>query len=382
MTALMTALRLPQILAVLIALAASASLASAQGSGQGGGQAVPVTATAVTRRDVPVFARGIGTVDASQTVVVRARVDGTLDQVLFTEGQEVQAGDVLAVIDPRPYKAALDQAVARKLANEAQLAAARSDLQRYVELSQSQAASRQRLETARASALQFEAAVRGDDAAIAIAALNLAFTQVTSPISGRVGLRAVDAGNLIRGSDTAGTGIATVSQTRPISVLFTLPQALLPRVRAAMGRGELPVVAVGADGRERLAEGRLLTIDNAVDAATGTIRLKASFPNESGALWPGAFVNVRLQLDVLRDAVTVPSGAVQRGAAGTFVFLVKPDGTAAAQPVEVAQSEDGIAVIARGLEGAERVVLSGHSRLANGVRVAATDSPPAPPPAS
>lgn len=380
MTALMTALRLPQLLAVLIVLAASALSASAQGGqggSQGGGQAVPVTATAATRRDVPVFARGIGTVDASQTVVVRARVDGTLDQVLFTEGQEVQAGDVLAVIDPRPYKAALDQAVARKLANEAQLAAARSDLQRYVELSQSQAASRQRLETARAAALQYEAAVRGDDAAIAIAALNLAFTQVTSPISGRVGLRAVDAGNLIRGSDTAGAGIATVSQTRPISVLFTLPQGLLPRVRAAMGRGELPVAAVGADGRERLAEGRLLTIDNAVDAATGTIRLKATFPNESGALWPGAFVNVRLQLDVLRDAVTVPSGAVQRGAAGTFVFLVKPDGTAAAQPVEVAQSEDGVAVIARGLEGAERVVLSGHSRLANGVRVAATDTPPA-----
>ena len=378
--------RLPHLLPILIAtiLLACAGLppsARAQGA-QAGGQPVPVTAAAATRRDVPVFARGIGTVEASQTVVVRARVDGTLDQVLFTEGQDVQAGDVLAVIDPRPYKAALDQAIARKLANEAQLTAARADLQRYVDLSQSQAASRQRLEAARATALQFEAAVQGDDAAIAVAGLNLAFTQVASPSAGRVGLRGVDAGNLIRGSDTSGTGLVTVSQTRPISVLFTLPQGLLPRVRAAMRGGDLPVSALGQDGRERLAEGRLLTLDNAVDAATGTIRLKASFPNETGALWPGAFVNVLLRLDVLRDAVTVPSGAVQRGAAGTFVFVVKPDGTAAAQPVEVAQSEDGVAVIARGLEGSERVVLSGHSRLANGVRVAATDPPPAPPPAS
>ena len=367
--------RLLQLLVALIALTAPVSPALAQGS-QAGGQAVPVTVAAAPRRDLPVIARGIGTVEASQTVVVRARVDGTLDQVLFTEGQDVQAGDVLAVIDPRPYKAALDQAVARKLANEAQLAAARSDLQRYVELSQSQAASRQRLEAARASALQFEAAVRGDDAAIAVAGLNLAFTQVTSPIAGRVGLRGIDAGNLIRGSDTAGAGIVTVSQTRPISVLFTLPQSLLPRLRAAMGRGTLPASAVSPDGKERLAEGTLLTLDNAVDAATGTIRLKASFPNESGALWPGLFVNVNLQLDVLRGAVTVPAGAVQRGVAGTFVYVVKPDGTAAAQPVEVAQSEDGVAVVARGLDGAERVVLSGHSRLANGVRVNATEAPP------
>ena len=358
--------RLLRLLVVLIAGAAQAPTVWAQG-----GQAVPVTVAPAVRQDVPVFARGIGTVEASQTVVVRARVDGTLDQVLFTEGQDVQAGDVLAVIDPRPYKAALDQAVARKLANEAQLAAAQSDLQRYVDLSQSQAASRQRLEAARATALQFEAAVRGDDAAIAVAGLNLAFTQVTSPIAGRVGLRGIDAGNLIRGADTAGAGIVTVSQTRPISVLFTLPQGLLPRLQAAMRRGVLPAVAVSPDGKERLAEGELLTLDNAVEPATGTIKLKATFPNEAGALWPGAFVNVRLQLDLLRDAVTVPAGAVQRGVSGAFVFVVTPDGTAAARPVEVAQSEDGTAVVAQGLDGAERVVLSGQSRLADGVRVTA-----------
>ena len=322
------------------------------------------------------FARGIGTVEASQTVVVRARVDGTLDQVLFTEGQDVRAGDVLAIIDPRPYQAALDQATARKLANDAQLVAARSDLQRYVELSQSQVASRQRLDTARAAAAQLEAAVQGDAAAVAVAALNLAFTRVTSPIAGRVGLRGIDAGNLIRGSDTSGAGIVTVSQMRPISVVFTLPQSVLPRLHPAMRRGALPVIAASSDGREQLDKGVLLTLDSAVDPSSGTIKLKATFPNEEGALWPGAFVTVRLQLDVLRDAATVPPGAIQRGVAGSFVFVVKPDGTAAAQPVEVSQSDNELAVVASGLQGDERVVVSGQSRLANGVQVTATEHAP------
>lgn len=339
--------------------------------------AVPVTVAPVTRRDVPVLARGIGTVEASQTVTVRARVDGTLDRVLFTEGQDVRAGDVLAIIDPRPYQAVLEQALARKLANEAQLAAARADLQRYLDLAQSQAASRQRLETARATAAGAEAAVRGDDAAIAAAGLNVAFTRVTSPISGRVGLRGVDAGNLIRGSDTSGAGIVTVSQIRPISVVFTLPQSVLPRLQQAMRRGALPVFARSSDDGEPLAEGRLLTLDNAVDPATGTIKLKATFENEGGALWPGAFVNVRLQLDTRSGALTVPESAVQRGAGGLFVFVAQPDGTVAVRKVEAEAAEDGAVVIANGLDGTERVVVSGHSRLADGTRVAVADPKPA-----
>lgn len=341
------------------------------------GQGVPVTVTQVVRRDVPVLARGIGTVQAWQTVVVRARVDGTLDKVLFTEGQEVKRGDLLAVIDPRPYQAVLEQALARKMATEAQLTAARLDLTRYTQLAQNQNASVQRVETARAASAQFEAALKGDDAAIATAALNVSFTQLTSPIEGRVGLRQIDPGNIIRGSDSSGAGIVTVSQIRPIAVVFTLPQDLLPKVQAAMRRGALPVLIYSSDDKTKLAEGELLTIDSAIDPATGTIRLKAAAPNLDSALWPGQFVNVRLQLDVRENVPTVPSMAVQRGVAGLYVFVAKQDGTVGMQPVEVEQDDGRMAVVGQGLDGTERVVVAGQSRLNDGARVAATEQKPA-----
>lgn len=358
-----------------VALVALAAQAQAQGGAQGGpgGGAVPVTVATVAKRDVPVLERAVGTVQPLRSVVVRARVDGTLDQVLFTEGQEVEPGDVLAQIDPRPYKAVLDQALARKAASEAQLALARTDLTRTAELAQTGSAPRQRLDLQRAQVLQAEAAVQGDEAAIAAAALNLGFTRIVSPIAGRVGLRQVDPGNLVRASD--GAGIATVTQLQPISAVFTLPQDVLPRVKAAMREGKLSAEAYSSDDRERLAEGELLTFDNAIDSGTGTIRLKASFPNADRALWPGQFVNVRLRLDVREGAPTVPSTAVQRGQDKLYVFVVKPDGTAAVRPVELAQDDGHLAVVRRGLEGGERVVVSGQSRLTDGSRVAASEQP-------
>ena len=352
-----------------------ACLAAAPAFGQTAG--VPVTATAPRRQDVPVVARAIGTVQAFQSVVIRARVDGTLDKVLFTEGQLVKPGEVLAQLDPRPYQAILDQTAAKKAADEAVVASARSDLQRYAELAASQVASRQKLEQIRAGLAQAEAAVRGDDAAIAAAQLNLGFTRITSPVEGRAGLRQVDAGNYIRAADPATTGIVTVAQIHPIALVFTLPQDILPQVQAAMRRAKLPVMAYSSDDRTKLSEGELLTLDSSIDAATGTIKLKAVFANGDDNLWPGQFVNVRMRLDLRGDALTLPSQAVQRGPNGLYVFLVKPDGTASVQLVEVDQDDGQVAVISKGLDGSERVVLAGQSRLSNGTRVSVTDTKPA-----
>ncbi|MGI4955944.1 MAG: efflux RND transporter periplasmic adaptor subunit, partial [Janthinobacterium lividum] len=356
-------------LALLLAVLAAPAMGQTAG--------VPVTTTAPRRQDVPVVARSIGTVQAAQSVVIRARVDGTLDRVLFTEGQLVHPGDVLAQLDPRPYQAILDQAVAKKASDEAGAASTRSDLQRYADLAASQVASRQKLEQIRAAVVQAEAAVRGDDASIAAAALNLGFTRITSPIEGRVGLRQVDAGNFIRAADPATTGIVTVAQIHPVSLVFTLPQDILPQVQAAMRRAKLPVAAYSSDDRTRLSEGELLTLDSSIDAATGTIKLKAVFANADDNLWPGQFVNVRMRLDLRGDALTVPSQAVQRGANGLYVYVIKPDGTALAQTVEVDQDDGTVAVIAKGLDGNERVVLAGQSRLSNGARVSVNDAKPA-----
>lgn len=360
---------------LLAALLPAACLAlSAPASAQGQGGPVPVTVTAPIRQNVPVLARAIGTVQAYQSVNVRARVDGTLDKVLFTEGQTVKPGDLLAQIDPRPYQATLEQARAKQASDEAAAANSRADLQRYAELAQSQVASRQRLDLQRSNLAQAEAALRGSEAAVAAAALNLSYTQITSPIEGRVGLRQVDAGNMIRAADPNTSGIATISQIRPIALTFTLPQDVLPRVQAAMRRGPVPVMAFTSDDRTQLSAGELLTVDNAIDAATGTIRLKAKFANADDALWPGQFVNVRVQLDTRTDAVTVPSAAVQRGQSGMFVFIARPDNTAAVQPVDIAQDDGKLAVVTKGLSGEERVVLSGQSRLSNGARVNPTDA--------
>lgn len=329
---------------------------------------VPVTMGRATHEDVPIVVRGIGSVQAFQSVLVRARVDGTLDRIAFTEGQEVAQGDLLATIDPRPYQAVLDQVVAKRTADTAQLANTKRDLARYADLARSDFASRQSVDTQSTSVAQTAATTQSDDAAVTAARLNLDFTRITAPIGGRVGLRLVDTGNLIHANDA--TGIVTINQVKPIAVVFTLPQDSLPLVQdATRAAANLPVTAHGADGR-LLSTGALLTVDNAIDASTGTIRLKAVFANADERLWPGQFVNARLQLRVARGAVVVPSAAVLRGASGLYVYVVKPNDVAAVQPVKLGQDDGRAAIVTEGLDGSEVVVLAGQSRLTDGTRVA------------
>ena len=356
----MSPYRLPSLLLALLLVLPLAARAQ---------PAVPVQAAEAKRQDVPVVLRNIGAVQAFYSVLVRARVDGTLDRVFFTEGQEVKAGDPIALIDPRPYQAALDAAVAKKAADQALLANARADLQRYANLARKDFASRQQVDTQQATVAQMQATIAGDDAAIESAKLNLQFCHITSPITGRTGLRLVDPGNLIHASDAQ--GIVTITQLHPIAVVFTLPQDDLPQIQAAMARGPAPVLAYSGDDHTELARGNLMTIDNQIDQSTGTIKLKAVFANPDNRLWPGLFVNAHLQVDVLKGVVTVPSTALQRGPNGVvYVYRVKPDATVAMQPVKVAQDDGKLAVIADGVGAGETVVVSGQMRLQDGSRVA------------
>ncbi len=333
------------------------------------GPVVPVEVAPAIRRDVPVMVQNIGAVQALNSVLVRARVDGTLDKVTFTEGQDVKAGDQLAEIDPRPYAAAYAQALAKRASDAATLGNAQRDLNRYSSLSRADFASRQQVDTQSASVAQSQAALQGDDASLAAAKLNLDFAIIRSPIDGRLGLRQVDPGNQIHASDAA--GIVTVNQVHPIAVLFTLPQDILPQLQAAMRSGHLPVEARASDDRTVLSHGTLLTIDNAVDPATGTIRLKAQFDNADDRLWPGQFVNAHLLLGTLKGVLTVPSMAVNRGPGGLYVYLVKPDSTVAMQPVDVRQDDGQVVVIAKGLDEGVQVVTNGQSRLQAGVKIQA-----------
>ncbi|MSO91249.1 MAG: efflux RND transporter periplasmic adaptor subunit [Acetobacteraceae bacterium] len=335
---------------------------------------VPVTTALATIQDVPVFLRGLGTVQAYRSVTVRARVDGVIDRIIFTEGQDVRPGDLLAQIDPRPNQAALDQAIARKAANQALLDAAEVDLDRYIQLARTEAASRQRLDTIRAQVGQLTAAIQGDKANIAAAKLNLDYTHILAPIEGRVGLRLVDQGNFVRQAESQ--GIVTLSQMRPISVIFTLPQDTLPRITQAMARGRVAMQAYASDDRTLLDEGELLTPDSAIDPATGTIKLKATFPNSQLRLWPGQFVNTRLLIETRVAALTVPSAAVQRGLSGLYVYIVKPDATVVRQDVEVALDNGTIAVLTSGPQADDPIVTAGHSRLGSGSRVVGTPSIP------
>ena len=356
----------------LCALGAATGRVGAQpvaGQQQSGG--VPVTVVKPVRQDVPVFLRGLGLVSAYRTVIIRPRVDGTVDRVAFTEGEEVKAGTLLAQLDPRPYQATLDQAVARKAADEANLANARLDLSRSAQLARNQFAAQQTVDTRAATVAQQEAAIKGDDATIAAARLNLEFTRITAPFEGRVGLRLTDQGNFVRAADNTSAGIVVLSQIKPISVTFTVPQDSLPSITEAMARGKLPVAAWSPDDKSKIADGELLTIDNAIDTTTGTIKVKATFANADNKLWPGQFINARLLIDRRDGALTVPSSAVQRGPAGLFVFVVKPDQTAVVTPIEVVQDTGLLSVVSKGLADDSIVVLSGQSRLTNGTRVAA-----------
>ncbi|UYO47008.1 efflux RND transporter periplasmic adaptor subunit [Rhodopseudomonas palustris] len=334
--------------------------------------AVPVLAATPKVADVPVYLDGVGSVKALATVTVRAQVDGKLIAVNFTEGQDVKAGDVLAEIDPAIYQAQYDQAVAKKAQDEAQLANARIDLARYQQLAASNAGSKQQADTQKATVAQLEAQVRSDQAAIDNAAATLSYTKVVAPISGRAGLRQVDKGNIVHASDA--TGIVVLTQLKPIAVQFSLPQQQIVRVNAAAAEAPLPVDVFGNDGVTVVDTGMLKGIDNQVDQTTGTVKLKAEFPNAKLQLWPGQFVNVRLKVDTLKQAIVVPVSAVQRGPAGTFSYIIGEDNTVHARPVKVTQQNESEAVVAEGLTPADRVVTTGFANLADGAKVTIGDA--------
>ncbi len=328
---------------------------------------VPVLAATPRIQDVPVYLDGVGAVRALNNVLVRSQVDGKLTVVNFTEGQDVKKGDVLGEIDPVIYKAQYDQAVAKKAQDEAQLANQRLDLARYQQLAASNAGSKQQADTQRAVVAQQEALVNADQAAIDNMQAMLGYTKIIAPLSGRAGLRQVDQGNIIHASDP--TGLVTITQLQPIAVLFSLPQQQIVRVNAASANGALTVDVFGNDGITVIDTGTLKGIDNQVDPTTGTLKLKAEFPNASFQLWPGQFVNVRLKVDTLPQAVVVPTSAVQRGPAGTFSYVIGEGDIVTAKPVVVTQQNETDAVIASGLSPSDRVVTTGFANLSDGAKV-------------
>lgn len=328
---------------------------------------VPVLAASPVIKDVPVYLDGVGAVRALNTVTVRSQVDGKLIAVNFVEGQDVKQGDVLAEIDPAIYQAQYDQAVAKKAQDEAQLANQKLDLARYEQLAASSAGSKQQADTQRAVVAQQQALIKADQAAIDNAAATLSYTKIVAPISGRAGLRQVDQGNIIRASDA--TGLVVITQLQPIAVQFSLPQQQIMRVNAAAAKGQLTVDVFGNDGVTVIDTGTLRGIDNQVDQTTGTLKLKAEFPNARFQLWPGQFVNVRLKVETLPQAITVPTSAVQRGPAGTFSYVIGEGDVASAHPVTVVQQNESEAVIASGLSPSDRVVTTGFANLADGVKV-------------
>jgi multidrug efflux system membrane fusion protein len=342
---------------------------------------VPVLAAQAKLADVPVYLDGVGTTKALNTVTVRPQVDGKLMRILFREGQDVERGYVLAEIDPVTYQALFDQAVAKKAQDEAQLANARLDLERYNRLVASNAVARQQADTQRALVAQLEAQVKLDQAAIDNAQAILGYTKIIAPISGRTGIRMVDEGNLIRAGD-ASTGIVVITQIRPLSIFFSLPQQQLARVNRAFAQGPLTVEALGSDNKTVVDRGTLQVVDNQVDQTTGTVKLKAEFPNADLQLWPGQFVNVRLLIETLRQVVVVPTGAVQRGPNGAFVYVVKDDGSVAVRPVTMSLQDDTQAVITSGIAAQDRVVTTGFARISDGTKVAVSNAGETPPPAA
>lgn len=341
---------------------------------------VPVIAAQSQRADVPVYLDGVGTVRALNTVTVRSQVDGKLLSVNYTEGQDVEAGFVLAKIDPVTYQAAYDQAVAKKAQDEATLANARLDLARYTKLSATNAVAQQQYDAQKATVAQLEAQVRLDQAAIDNAKAFLDYTTIVAPLAGRTGIRQVDQGNIVHASDS--TGIVVITQLQPISLLFTLPQQQFGDVNRAMGQRPLSVDAFGPDNKTVVESGVLKVVDNQVDQTTGTIKLKAEFPNRDLQLWPGGFVNVRLLINTLKDVVVVPTAAVQRGPRGAFVYVVQPENKVSVRQVSVTQQDEAQAVLDKWLDAGERVVTTGFARLTNGADVTVTNAEQTPAPGS
>jgi multidrug efflux system membrane fusion protein len=328
---------------------------------------VPVVAATITARDVPIYLRGIGTVIAYNTDVVRSQIQGQLIKITFTEGQTVKAGDLLAQIDPRPYQAQIEQFTANRDRDQAQLMNAEANLSRYTELGGKGYATPQLVETQKAQVAELEAAVKADQAQIDQANVQLSYTNLTSAIPGITGVRQIDVGNVIHPTDP--NGLVVVTQIEPISLLFTLPQSDLPAIQDPMAKGPLKVIAYSQDNKIKLDEGKLLLVNNEISGTTGTIQLKAEFPNHGHRLWPGQLVNARLLLETRKDAITVAGSAVQQGQTGVYVYVVKPDETAEQRSVHVAQISDGQALIDQGLKSGDVVVVDGQYRLKEGSRV-------------
>ena len=335
--------------------------------------AVPITEGRAETRDVSIWLSGIGSVQPLNAVTVKVRVDGQLERVTFTEGQDVRKGDVLAQIDPRSFRAQLKQAQANRAKDEAQLANAHLDMDRSVRLEARGVASKQTLDTQRAQVAALEAAVEADQAAIEMAQLQLEYSTVTAPLDGRTGLRLVDPGTVVHASDA--NGLVTITQMQPIAVLFTVSQDELPEVLAAIAQGDPVVVAYTRGGERPLATGKLVFLDSQVDQATGHIKLKALFDNSDRALWPGEFVDARVQVTTVKEATVVPSKAVERGQNGTYLYRIKPDDTVEVCSVTVQHVADGIAIVAEGLKPGDRIVVDGQYRLQPGARVEPRPAP-------
>jgi multidrug efflux system membrane fusion protein len=332
---------------------------------------IPVTVTQVTAKDVPVFFDGLGTVQAANTVSIRTQVTGKLQSVNFVEGQNVKKGDTLAIVDPRPFQAALDQAKARRAEDEAQLISSEKDLNRFVELSKKGAGTQQAVDQQQAKVDNLKATILADQAGIESAETQLSYATITAPIDGRVGFRFVDAGNIVSAADQ--TAITVLTQIKPAMVIATLPQRDLIPLREAMQQSELTVIAFDQDNVHELARGKLMLVDNQIDPATSTIKLKAVFANEDEKLWPGQFVKVRVQIKTLHNVATVPPSVVQRSSQGLFAWIVTVDNTAEMRPISAGVSNDELTVVDKGLSVGERVVVSGQYRLKPNIKVEATE---------
>ena len=340
--------------------------------GRGGGQMIiPVAVAKAEVRDLPVLLNGLGSVDAFNTVAVKSRIDGQLIQVPVKEGQEVKQGELLAEIDPRPYQVQLSQAEATLFKDQAALKDARLNLGRFQQLYKDGVISRQQLDTQGSLEAQLDGSVRADQAQVDTVKLNLAYTRITAPVSGRIGLRQIDVGNMVHASDP--NGLLVITQLQPIAVIFNLPQDNLQAISQRMRNGKLTVEAYSRDDQTKLASGSLTTIDNQIDTTTGTGKLKAVFENRDRSLWPNQFVNVHLLLEVRKNNTVVPAAAVQRGPQGTYVFGVKSDNTAEMRPVTVAFTEGNFAAISQGVSPGDNVVTDGQDKLQPGTHVEIRD---------
>jgi multidrug efflux system membrane fusion protein len=334
---------------------------------------VPVSIAVAAQQDVPIYLTGLGTAQASFTVGIHSQVDGKLQEVFFTEGQHVKKGDLLAQIDPRLFQAALDQARAKRAQDQALLVSAQKDLERFKSLVLKNIESQQNVDRQQGTVDQLKAALDADAAMIETAQTNLDYASIRAPSDGRIGVRLVDPGNIVHASDQG--SIATLVLTQPSAVMFTLPARALDDVRAAMARGPVEVIAFDQDNVRELATGKLLLIDSVIDQSTATIRLKAMFPNGDEKLWPGEFVNARLQLGTYNNAVVVPPAAVQRGPQGLFTWVISATNTAELRPIELGPTTKDLAVVSSGLHGGDRVVTGGQYKLRRGVPVTIASPP-------